>query len=147
MWLANALIVSYTLTMFTNTHADRSWPTLKDADRFRNGLVCDLKEKLKNMNQTISILSQTILRKNSCINISMNSMKCISNCLNTKNVEDKRMGKYAGLTLTEVEESQEILHADAVLQSFKPIDQVTFIIVICIVFACICWIAYCNVTK
>ena len=138
--------------MLTIAHADRSRSTLKDDKRFRNGLVCDLKEKLK-MNQiisiqfqTISIQSQTISHKNSCINISMNStMKCISNCLNTNNIEDKRTGKYyAGLTLTE--ESQEnFIHA--VLQSFKSIDQVTLIIVICIIFACICWFAYCNVTK
>ena len=100
MWLASILFL-YTLTMLTIAHADRSRSTLKDDERFRNGLVCDLKEKLK-MNQiisiqsqTISIQSQTISHKNSCINISMNStMKCISNCLNTKNIEDKRTGKY-----------------------------------------------------
>ena len=38
MWLASILMIMM-LTMLTNTHADRSRPTLKDDERFRNGLL------------------------------------------------------------------------------------------------------------
>ena len=41
MWLASILIIN-TLTMLTIAHADRVRPTLKDGERFRNGLFHDL---------------------------------------------------------------------------------------------------------
>ena len=34
-----SIVVLYTLTMLTIAHADRGRPTLKDDERFRNGLV------------------------------------------------------------------------------------------------------------
>ena len=37
-----SIVVLYTLTMLTIAHADRCRPTLKDDERFRNGLVRDL---------------------------------------------------------------------------------------------------------
>ena len=49
MWLTTVLILN-TLTMLTTAHADRGRPTLKDDEHFRNGLVRDLKEKLKLFN-------------------------------------------------------------------------------------------------
>ena len=42
-----SIVVLYTLTMFTIAHADRGRPTLKDDERFRNGLVRDLNENAK----------------------------------------------------------------------------------------------------
>ena len=39
-----SIVVLYTLTMLTIAHADRGRPTLKDDERFRNGLVRDLNE-------------------------------------------------------------------------------------------------------
>ena len=41
MLLASIFLLN-TLTMLTIAHADRSRPTLKHDERFRNGLVCDL---------------------------------------------------------------------------------------------------------
>ena len=41
MWSTTVLMVN-TLTMLTIAHADRGKPTLKDDERFRNGLVSDL---------------------------------------------------------------------------------------------------------
>ena len=42
MWLANILIMN-TLTMLTIAHADHGRPTLKDDERFQNGLFHYLK--------------------------------------------------------------------------------------------------------
>ena len=46
MWLALAsILVINTLTMLTIAHADRGKSTLKDDERFRNGLVCEYKHE------------------------------------------------------------------------------------------------------
>ena len=44
-----SILILYTLTMLTISHADRGRPTLKDGERFRNGLVRDLNELTKNV--------------------------------------------------------------------------------------------------
>ena len=84
--------------MLTNTYADRSRPTLKDDERFRTGLVCDLntmKAKLLattnaklTMNANVTKLLKT--------NINLNSMLCVSlNCLNdvaeAQNVDEAKL--------------------------------------------------------
>ena len=51
MWLAEILIgilVINMLTMLTIAHADRGRPTLKDDQRFQNGLVPNLKIRILN---------------------------------------------------------------------------------------------------
>ena len=51
MWLAKILIDVLdinTLTRLTIVHADRCRPTLKDDERFQNGLVRDLKIRVMN---------------------------------------------------------------------------------------------------
>ena len=54
--------------MLTNTHADRGRPTLKDDERFRNGLVRDLKETIVNtkllMNAKIIPMNAKIIPMN-----------------------------------------------------------------------------------
>ena len=80
MWLANILIL-YTLTMLTIAHADRSRPTLKDDERFRNVLVYDLEMKLKTLlcSTCSKTISRTISYTNSPLNVSMNYVrKCDS---------------------------------------------------------------------
>ena len=145
MWLTTVLIVNM-LTMLKIAHVDRGRPTLKDDELFRNGLVRDLKEKLKLFNTNF----KTILYKKYCLNVSLNSTaKCYSKPLNLKTVvntiqherktvnidKDKlqRTGKYA-------EETQEI---NVTWESFECIE-VTLVFVICFIFA---WIVYCGVNK
>ena len=92
MWMASILIL-YTLTMLTIAHADRSRPTLKDDERFRNGLVCDLEMKLKTL--LCSTCSKTISRAisytNSPLNVSMNYVRKCDSIVNL--IQDKRSTK------------------------------------------------------
>ena len=62
--------------MLTITHANRNRPTLKDDERFRNGLVCDLNEftmnaksiymNAKRTKLNLNINLKTMLYENSC---------------------------------------------------------------------------------
>ena len=69
-------MILYTLTMLTITQADRSRPTLKDDERFRNRLVCDLTMKAKlslNMFTMVTIthadLSRSTLKDEERLNL------------------------------------------------------------------------------
>ena len=145
MWLTTVLILN-TLTMLTTAHADRGRPTLKDDEHFRNGLVRDLKEKLKLFNAKC----KTILYKKYCLNVSLNcTAKCYSKPVNlnfvvktiqhernTMNIDKdklKRTGKYAEATI----------EINATWESLECIE-VTLIFVICIIFA---WIVFFGVNK
>ena len=92
MWLANILIL-YTLTMLTIAHADRSRPTLKDDERFRNVLVYDLEMKLKTLlcSTCSKTISRTISYTNSPLNVSMNYVRKCDSIANL--IEDKRSTK------------------------------------------------------
>ena len=52
MWLASILVI-YTLTMLTISHADRGRPTLKDDERFRNKM--DLTSKRNSTSKTMKV--------------------------------------------------------------------------------------------
>ena len=97
--------------MLTNTYADRSRPTLKDDERFRTGLVCDVTMNAKlTMNINLTKLLKT--------NVNLNTMLCVSlNCSNdvnrsTKNV-DEAMLRVAGINavLLLTEETRQYINA------------------------------------
>ena len=66
-----SIVVLYTLTMFTIAHADRGRPTLKDDERFRNGLVRDLNENAKTiyMNAKSIYMNSKRIKLNTNINL------------------------------------------------------------------------------
>ena len=87
--------------MLTNTYADRIRPTLKDDQRFRTGLVCDVTKNAKltmNVKLTMNINLTKLLKTN----VNLNTMLCVAlNCSNdvnrsTKNV-DEAMLRVAGI--------------------------------------------------
>ena len=77
VWLATVLILN-TLIMVAIAHADRGTSTLKDDERFRNGLVRDLKMIIPNKcTRTVSKISR--------INLTINcSEKSFSNSMELK---------------------------------------------------------------
>ena len=80
------------LTMPTIAHADRGRPTLKDDERFRNGLVSDLGMKLKTFCSTCSkTMSPTISYTNSALNVSINYVRKCDSIVNL--IEEKRSTK------------------------------------------------------
>ena len=99
MLLASIFLLN-TLTMLTIAHANRSRPTLKDDERFRNGLVCDLDNRTLMCTRSnlclyrVKLTIETKLTMN--INV-MNTMLCVSlNCSNdmnrsTKNVDEAKL--------------------------------------------------------
>ena len=92
MWMASILIL-YTLTMLTIAHVDRSRPTIKDDERFRNGLVWDLEMKLKTLlcSTCSKTISRTISYTNSPLNVSMNYVRKCDSIVNL--IQDKRSTK------------------------------------------------------
>ena len=68
-------------------------PTLKDDERFRNGLVCDLEMKLKTLlcSTCSKTISRTIFYTNSPLNVSMNYVRKCDSIANL--IEDKRSTK------------------------------------------------------
>jgi hypothetical protein len=73
-----------TLTMLTNAHAVHGRPTLKDLERFWNGLVRELKEKSINTMNSINSVNTLSTNKNTneqtmntTLNINMNTNSCI----------------------------------------------------------------------
>ena len=92
MWMASILIL-YTLTVLTIAHVDRSRPTIKDDERFRNGLVCDLEMKLKTLlcSTCSKTISRTISYTNSPLNVSMNYVRKCDSIVNL--IEEKRCTK------------------------------------------------------
>ena len=78
MWLASILVIN-TLTMLTIAFADRGRPTLKDDERFGNGLVRDLKTIKPNMlYYTLNLkISGTLSYQNS-VNVSKPGSKSSS---------------------------------------------------------------------
>ena len=78
--------------MLTIAHADRSRTTIKDDERFRNGLVCDLEMKLKTFCSTCSeTMSPTMSYTNSPLNVSMNYVRKCDSIVNL--IEEKRCTK------------------------------------------------------
>ena len=78
--------------MPTIAHADRGGPTLKDDERFRNGLVSDLGMKLKTFCSTCSkTMSPTISYTNSALNVSINYVRKCDSIVNL--IEEKRSTK------------------------------------------------------
>ena len=67
-----SVVVLYMLTMLTITHADRSRPTLKDDERFRNGLVCDLNEFTMNAKLFMNAKSIYMNAKRTKLNLNIN---------------------------------------------------------------------------
>ena len=138
--------------MLTIAHADRGRPTLKDDERFRNGLVRDLNEntktiymnaktiymnsKRKKLNRNTSINLKTMLYENSCLM----SLDC-SNAVNRSRKKQKvpLIGKHDAVL---------ILHEDTRYMNagWKYVTsiciEVTVIFVICFIFACI--FVYCG---
>ena len=147
-----SIVVFYTLTMDTIAHADRGRPTLKDDERFRNGLFRDLNEnakiiymnaktiymnsKRKKLNRNTSINLKTMLYENSCLM----SLDC-SNAVNRSRKKQKvpLIGKHDAVL---------ILHEDTRYMNagWKYVTsiciEVTVIFVICFIFACI--FVYCG---
>ena len=97
-----SILVLYTLTMLTTAHADRGRPTLKDDERFRNGLVRDLNEFTMNAKLFMNAKSIYTNAKRTKLNTNINlkimlyesclmSLDC-SNAVNrtrsTKNVDE-----------------------------------------------------------
>ena len=83
--------------MLTIAHADRGRPTLKDDERFRNGLVRDLKmnanmnakkllmnAKLTKLNTNMNLI--TMLYENTRSNVSLNCSNPVNR--STKNVDE-----------------------------------------------------------
>ena len=56
--------------MLTITHANRNRPTLKDDERFRNGLVCDLNEFT--MNAKLFMNAKSIYMNAKCTKLNLN---------------------------------------------------------------------------
>ena len=110
MWLASILVIN-TLTMLTIAYADRGRPTLKDDERFRNGLVRDLKTiKPKIVYYTLNLKISETLSYQISVNVSMShTRKCNSKHENqTKNVDEDNLQRTV-LTIPDVsEEPQEI---------------------------------------
>ena len=152
-----SIVVFYTLTMLTIAHADRGRPTLKDDERFRNGLVRDLNEntktiymnaktiymnsKRKKLNRNTSINLKTMLYENSCLM----SLDC-SNAVNRsrKNVDEVNLqvaliGKHDAVLILH----EDTRYMNAVWKYVTSICiEVTVIFVICFIFACI--FVYCG---
>ena len=91
------MLVINTLTMLTTAHANRGRPTLKDDERFRNGLVRDLKmnanmnakkllmnAKLTKLNTNMNLI--TMLYENTRSNVSLNCSNPVNR--STKNVDE-----------------------------------------------------------
>ena len=135
MWLASMLVIN-TLTLLTIAHADRVRPTLKDGERFRNGLVRDLEIR------TLKCTRSNILYKNSCLNVSLNRTgKCCSNPVrrSTNNVLGEVNLQVTGIkhVLILPKGTQ---HMNTVWKYVKCIE-VTVIFFISFIFACI---VYCG---
>ena len=58
--------------MLTITHANRNRPTLKDDERFRNGLVCDLNEFTMNAKLFMNAKSIYMNAKRTKLNLNIN---------------------------------------------------------------------------
>ena len=74
-----SIVVLYTLTILTIVHADRGRPicTLKDDERFRNGLVRDLNEFI--MNAKLFMYAKSIYMNAKCIYMNAKRTKLNTN--------------------------------------------------------------------
>ena len=151
MLLASILLLN-TLTMLTNTYADRSRPTLKDDERFRTRLVCDLNtmkaKLLATMNAKLTMNTKLTMNANVTkllkTNMNLNSMLCASlNCSNDvnkspKNVDEAKLqvtGINAVLLLTK--ETRQYINAVWKLYVKSIEVQVTLLMfVTCFIFIC-----------
>ena len=91
--------------MLTIAHADRSRPTLKDDERFRNGLVCDLTR-----DKYLAMKAKYLTMKAKLTMNILNTMLCVSmNCSNDVNRSTKNFDE-AKLRVTVINPGDSTLH-------------------------------------
>ena len=138
-WLASILIIN-TLTLLTIAHGDRERPTLKDDERFRNGLVRDLD------NRTLMCT-----RSNICLHVLLNRFNLLLGCTEkySSNTVDRRTNNidevnfevtYHAVVMILI--SEEIRHMNAVWKYVT--NTCTNVIFLISFIACI---VYCDVIQ
>ena len=111
--------------MLTIAHADRGRLTLKDDERFRNGLVRDLDNRTLMCTRSNLCLHVLLNRSNLCLNVLLNcAEKYCSNAVNrrTNNIDEVNFevtGKHAVILMPE--ETRHIVLACSFFRSFRKI--------------------------